>query len=259
LSREEATPAALPVDAGNRLPSVAIVVPTYNESENIFEFTRRVESALSSMGNEATLLFVDDNSPDGTEDEIRQVMRKNPAIRLLARSEKKGLGTAYLEGFRRVVDDAHPDVVVQMDADLQHPPEILKTLVSQVSPGRVDVAIASRHVEGGSFKGLNWRRRAISKGASWISRTILGLGVKDTTTGLKALSGQAVECLLAHPPRSSGFIFQVESLYILKKNGFRLTEVPFTFEERAKGASKMGGGEMWEFFVGVLSIRFRRY
>ena len=146
-----------------------------------------------------------------------------------------------------------------MDADLQHPPEILEALVEKVASGSADVAIASRHVKGGSFKGLNWRRRTISKGASWFSRTVLGLGVKDTTTGFKALKRSAVECLLAHPPRSTGFIFQVESLYILKKNGFKMVEVPFTFEERAKGASKMGGGEMWEFLVGVLSIRFRKY
>ncbi len=92
-----------------------------------------------------------------------------------------------------------------------------------------------------------------------MSRTVLGLRVKDTTTGFKALNRSAVECLLAHPPQSTGFIFQVESLYILKKNDFKMVEVPFTFEERAKGVSKWGRGEVWEFLVGVLSIRFRKY
>ena len=240
-------------------PRVSVVVPTYNERENIGEFKRRLEPVLESMGGRVTVLFVDDNSPDGTGAEIRGLMGSTPAFRLLEREGKKGLGTAYIDGFRRVIEAHDPDVVVQMDADLQHPPEILKSLVAEVSSGGADIAIASRHVKGGSFKGLNWRRRAISKGASWFSRTVLGLGVKDTTTGFKALKRSAVECLLAHPPRSAGFIFQVESLYILKRNGFKMVEVPFTFEERAKGASKMGGGEMWEFLVGVLSIRFRRY
>jgi len=240
-------------------PRVAVVVPTYNERENIQEFRRRLEPVLASMGGRMTVLFVDDNSPDGTEAEIRGVMEGAPAFRLLEREGKKGLGTAYIDGFRTVMAGEVPEVVVQMDADLQHPPEIVELLVGKVASGTGDVAIASRHVKGGSFKGLTWRRRMVSKGASWLSRTVLGLRVKDTTTGFKALSRGAVECLLAHPPRSSGFIFQVESLYILKKNGFRMVEVPFTFEERAKGASKMGTGEMWGFFVGVLSIRFRKY
>jgi dolichol-phosphate mannosyltransferase len=240
-------------------PRVAVVVPTYNEKENVKEFKRRLEPVLDSIGDRTTVLFVDDNSPDGTGEEIRGLMESTPAFRLLERSGKKGLGTAYIEGFRQVVEGQDTDIVVQMDADLQHPPEILESLVEKVASGNADVAIASRHVEGGSFKGLNWRRRTISRGASWFSRTVLGLGVKDTTTGYKALRRSAVECLLAHPPRSTGFIFQVESLYILKENGFKMVEIPFTFEERAKGASKMGGGEMWEFLVGVLSIRFRKY
>lgn len=240
-------------------PRVSVVVPTYNEKENISEFKRRLEPVMSSMGGKVTVLFVDDNSPDGTGAEIKVLMKSNPAFLLLEREGKKGLGTAYLEGFQRVIESQQPDVVVQMDADLQHPPEIVEALVEKVSSGGTDVAIASRHVEGGSFKGLNWRRRAISKGASWFSRTVLGLGVKDTTTGFKALGKDAVECLLAHPARSTGFVFQVETLYILKKNGFRLVEVPFTFEERKKGASKMGSGEVLEFFFGVLGIRLRRY
>ena len=238
---------------------VAVVVPTYNEKENIQEFERRLRPVLASMGGRMTVLFVDDNSPDGTGAEIKAMMGRTPAFQLLERDGKKGLGTAYIDGFRRVIEGIDPEVVVQMDADLQHPPEMIEPLVAKVGSGAVDVAIASRRVEGGSFEGLNWVRRRISEGASWLSRNILGLEVRDATTGFKALNKRAVECLLAHPPRSSGFIFQVESLYILKKNGFRLVEVPFNFENRAKGTSKMGRREMWEFFVGVLSIRFRKY
>ncbi|HUI00978.1 MAG TPA: polyprenol monophosphomannose synthase [Nitrososphaerales archaeon] len=241
-----------------RLPRVAVVSPTYNEKENIREFVRRLGPILDSSGGRTAVLFVDDGSPDGTGAEIRDIMRDVPAVRLLERPGKLGLGTAYLDGFKYAIENFDPDVIVQIDADLQHPPEMIETLVRAASSGP-DVAIASRHVEGGSFRGLNWRRKAISKGASWLSRTVLGLSVKDTTTGFKALSRKAAETLLAHQPRSTGFIFQVEELYILKKNGFRMVEVPFTFEERAKGASKMGGGEIWEFFFGVLSIRFRKY
>jgi dolichol-phosphate mannosyltransferase len=240
-------------------PRVAVVVPTYNEKENIKEFKRRLEPVLESMGGRLSVLFVDDNSPDGTEAEIRGLMASTPAFRILERKGKGGLGTAYIDGFREVLRAQDPEIVVQMDADLQHPPEILESLVAEVASGRADVAIASRHIDEGSFKGLSLSRRIISKGASWYSRKILGLEVKDTTTGFKALRKSAVECLLAHPPRTSGFVYQVESLYILSKNGFRLVEVPFTFEERTKGVSKLGTGEILGFFFGVLGIRFRRY
>jgi glycosyltransferase involved in cell wall biosynthesis len=252
-------PSAFGVPGAGKQAKVAVVVPTYNEKDNIREFRRRLQPAIDSMRGNLTVLFVDDSSPDGTGAEIKSLMEETPAFRLLERDSKKGLGTAYIDGFRSVIEKDDADIIVQMDADLQHPPEILENLVSEVWSGRADVAIASRHVAGGSFKGLTWRRRAISRGASWLARTILGLKVKDTTTGFKALRRTAVECLLAHPPQSTGFIFQVESLYILKQNGFKMLEVPFTFEERAKGASKMGGGEIWGFFVGVLSVRFRRY
>lgn len=241
------------------LPRVSVVVPTYNEKENIREFKRRLEPVLDSMDGRLTVLFVDDNSPDGTGDAIRSLMQTTPTFRLLERGGKKGLGTAYIDGFRQAIEGQDPEIIVQMDADLQHPPEILESLVAKVASGVADVAIASRYVDGGSFMGLNRRRRMISKGASWLSRTVLGLKVNDTTTGFKALRRSAVECLLAHPPQSTGFIFQVESLYILKKNDFKMVEVPFTFEERAKGASKLGRAEVWEFFVGVLSMRFRKY
>jgi dolichol-phosphate mannosyltransferase len=240
-------------------PRVAVVVPTYNEKENVKEFKRRLEPFLESMGGRLTVLFVDDNSPDGTGAEIKGLMESTPAFGILEREGKGGLGTAYVDGFRHVLEAQDPEIVVQMDADLQHPPEIIGSLIAEVASGGADVAIASRHIDEGSFRRLSLSRRVISKGASWYSRKVLGLKVKDTTTGFKALRKSAVECLLAHPPRSSGFVYQVESLYILDKNGFRLVEVPFTFEERTKGVSKMGTGEILGFFFGVLGIRFRRY
>jgi len=249
-------PAHLPAET--RWPRVAVVSPTYNEKENIREFVRRLGPLLASSRGKVNLLFIDDNSPDETGEEIRDIMRSVPEVGLLEREGKRGLGTAYLDGFRYAIQNFDPQVVVQIDADLQHPPEIIEKLVA-VASSDSQVAIASRHVKGGSFKGLNWRRRLISRGANLMARTLLGLDVKDTTTGFKALSRRAAETLIAHPPRSTGFIFQVESLYVLKRFGFETVEVPFTFEERAKGASKMGSGEIAEFFLGVLRMRFRKY
>src|SRR5271169_3855480 len=144
-------------------PRVSVVVPTYNERENVREFKRRLEPVLESMGGRMTVLFVDDNSPDGTGAEISELMETTPAFRLLERSGKQGLGTAYLDGFRHAIESQDPAILVEMDADLQHPPEILETLIAKVASGVADVAIASRHVEGGSFKNMNLRRRTISK------------------------------------------------------------------------------------------------
>lgn len=239
-------------------PRVAVVVPTYNERGNVGQVKKRLGPVAESLGGSFWVLFVDDNSPDGTAGEVKAMMQGDPSVRLLERKEKKGLGTAYLEGFRYALANFDPDVVVQMDADLQHPPEEVGPLVRSVVQG-ADVAIASRRVEGGGFKGLTLWRRMVSRGASWLSRTILGLEVRDTTTGFRAFRKGAVETLLAHPPRAVGFIFEVESLYILKRYGFGMVEIPFVFVERATGASKMGMGEIWEFFRGVLAIRFRKY
>src|SRR5580704_2074999 len=110
-------------------PRVAVVVPTYNEKENVKEFKRRLEPILQSMGGRLTVLFVDDNSPDGTGAEIKGLMASTPAFGILERAGKRGLGTAYIDGFRQVLDVQDPEIVVQMDADLQHPPEILESLV----------------------------------------------------------------------------------------------------------------------------------
>ena len=172
------SPRADTMTVASSQPRVAVVVPTYNEKENIREFRRRLEPVLESMGERMTVLFVDDNSPDGTGAEIRSLMESTPAFQLLEREGKKGLGTAYIDGFRQVIEGQDAEVVVQMDADLQHPPEVLESLVGKVASGAGDVAIASRHVKGGSFKGLNWRRRTISKGASWLARKVLGVSLQ---------------------------------------------------------------------------------
>ena len=210
------------------------------------------------IGGELHLLFVDDGSPDGTAAEISRLAKGDPHVHLLEREGKMGLGTAYLDGFRRAIETIDPAVFVQMDSDLQHPPETLKLLVEAVLRG-ADVAVGSRYIEGGSFEGLKGRRKLISKGANWLARNILGLRVHDTTTGFKALDRKAVDSLLKTKHYSSGFIFQVESLYIFKQSGLKMVEVPFVFELRERGTSKMSEKEVWEFFRSVIAMRFRNY
>jgi dolichol-phosphate mannosyltransferase len=237
---------------------VAVILPTYNERENVGRLFERLEPLRSEQGMDLQLLFVDDGSPDGTGAEIGKLAREHAHVHLLEREGKLGLGTAYLDGFRRAIETIDPAVFVQMDSDLQHPPEKVKPLVEAVTGG-ADVAVGSRYVPGGSFEGLKGSRKLVSKGANWLARSVLGLSVHDTTTGFKALDRRAVETLLAARMHSSGFIFQVESLYVFKQNGLRMVEVPFVFELRERGESKMSEKEVWEFFRSVLAMRLRDY
>lgn len=237
---------------------VVVVLPTYNEKENIRPIVDRLGQVRGQLASGLDVLFVDDGSPDGTGAEIAALAGERSYVHLLERGEKKGLGTAYLDGFRHARETLHPSVFVQMDADLQHPPDKVGALVQAVVGG-ADVALGSRHVPGGSVKGLDRRRRTISWGANWLARNVLGLKVHDATTGFRALSARAVDTLLQVKLYSSGFIYQVESLFVFKQNGLGMVEVPFVFEIREKGTSKMTGGEVGEYFKSVLEMRFRNY
>jgi dolichol-phosphate mannosyltransferase len=233
---------------------VVIVVPTYNERDNIPALFKRIAQASSSIADEVHLLFVDDGSPDGTAAEVERLARRNPWVHLLERGRKAGLGTAYQQGFRHAISLVDPTVFVQMDADLQHPPERVPQLVRAVLDG-ADVAVGSRYVTGGGFQGLTTQRRVVSKGANLLARTLLGLAVHDATSGFKALDRRAVDALLRVKVLSKGFNFQVESLFIFRKSGLRAVEVPYVFEERATGASKMSWRETWDFLRCLLAIR----
>jgi dolichol-phosphate mannosyltransferase len=238
--------------------SVAVILPTYNEKENIAPLFERFASIRPTLGMPLHLLFVDDGSPDGTAAEVSRLMKEHDWVHLLERGGKKGLGTAYLDGFRTAISTIDPVIFVQMDSDLQHPPERVKPLVDAVLAG-ADVAVGSRYIPGGSFRGLKGSRKLISQGANWLARNMLGLSVRDTTTGFKALNRRAADMLLRVKLYSSGFIFQVESLYIFKQNGLKMVEVPFVFEFRGKGTSKMSEKEVWEFFRSIVAMRRRDY
>jgi dolichol-phosphate mannosyltransferase len=237
---------------------VVVVLPTYNEKDNIAPLFERLDAIRPGLGAELHLLFVDDGSPDGTASEISSLVKRYDFVHLLEREGKMGLGTAYMDGFRQAIETLDPAVFVQMDSDLQHPPEKVKPLVDAIAAG-ADVAVGSRYIEGGSFEGLKGSRKMVSKGANWLARTVLGLSVHDTTTGFKALDRRAVDAILGVKLHSSGFIFQVESLYVFKQNGLKTVEVPFVFELRERGTSKMSEKEAWEFFRSVLAMRFRDY
>lgn len=238
------------------VPRIQVIIPTYNERENIRRILRAVEEAFEACGYEGRILVVDDSSPDGTGDEVRAIGQANNRIYLLSRERKLGLGTAYLDGFRWAIKELNPDIYVQMDADLSHPPLALSALVPPILDG-FDVVIGSRYTRGGGSEGWPWYRRFTSRVANWIVRNVLGLAVGDATSGYRALSRKAVEALLEHPPRSKGYAFQIESLSVTSARGLRAKEVPFVFKKREVGSTKLSTRELFAFLWAVIRIRLR--
>jgi dolichol-phosphate mannosyltransferase len=227
--------------------SVCVVVPTYNESENVLKLVKEVRAAgIQGL----TLLIVDDSSPDGTGDAVRGLSTREPWVRLLSRKGKMGIGSAYQDGFREALSTTQASVVVEMDADLQHPPSAVPSLVRAVEEG-ADVAVGSRYVRGGSVTGWSLWRRGVSKGANLYARTMLGLPVKDSTSGFRAYTRAAAEAVSEAALPAKGFEFQVASLHLLKTS-MKIVEVPYSFSARAAGTSKLGMADMARFFFSVL-------
>ncbi len=228
---------------------VCVVVPTYDEKENVGRLVMAVEALLIP---DLVLLFVDDSSPDGTGEAIRALSQEKSWVHLLSRESKKGIGSAYVDGFREALDAVGADVVVEMDADLQHPPETLKGLLKAVEEG-ADVAIASRYVPGGGIAGWGRWRRMVSRGANGIARTLLGLTVRDCTSGFRAYrKGQAKKVVESSLP-ARGFEFQVATLHLLGR-GTKMVEVPYVFSPRSAGRSKLGFLDILRFFISVVKM-----
>ena len=224
-----------------------MVIPTYNEKENVGPLLSRIE-AFRQEGQD--VLFVDDSSPDGTGQLIEEASGQKPWVHLYSRESKKGIGSAYLDGFREALGNLQADVVVEMDADLQHPPDVIPALLKAVEGG-ADVAIGSRYVKGGGSRGWGSFRKLVSWGANWQARTFLGLEVRDCTSGFRAYRKRAAQKLVVAKLPASGFEFQVAALHALKTD-MKMTEVPYFFDVRRAGKSKLGPKAVLRFFFYVL-------
>lgn len=233
--------------------STIIVIPTYNERENL---PTLVEKIRALPLNEVDLLIVDDNSPDGTGELADEyAAKKNSGVHVLHRSGKLGLGTAYVAGFSKALE-LGAERVVQMDADLSHPPE---KLVELIEAGRdYDLVIGSRYVPGGSLD-RDWPawRKALSGFGNLYARTILGLKVRDVTAGFRMWRREALQRIPLQRIRSNGYMFQVEMTYLASKLGFSFKEIPIYFAERRFGESKIDLSIQIEAAVSVWKLPFR--
>lgn len=217
------------------LLNITIVIPTYNEAENL---PILVQAFFSLPIKKLKLLIVDDNSPDGTGAIADQLQKKHTGLmQVLHRPGKMGLGTAYVTGFQMAIKDG-ADVVGQMDADFSHPPEKLVELAAALN--ECDVAVGSRYIAGGSVD-KNWPiwRKMLSAFANWYARSILGMRLNDVTGGFRLYHKRVIQTLPFPRIRSSGYVFQVETAYLITLLGFKFKEVPIYFTERRLGKSKM--------------------
>jgi dolichol-phosphate mannosyltransferase len=209
-----------------------IVTPTYNERENL----EKLVAGIRENAPHAHLLVVDDGSPDGTGDLAEKLGREDDRIRLMRRPGKMGLASAYLAGFKLALEQGY-EAIMEMDADLSHDPRALPAMLGALD--RADVAIGSRSVPGGGVQGWGPMRHFISKGGSLYSRLILGMPIKDMTTGFKAWKAEVLRAMPLDEVKSEGYAFQIELNYRALRLGFRIEEVPIVFVDRRAGESKM--------------------
>jgi len=230
-----------------------VIIPTYNERENIENIIRKVFSLEGGYD----ILIIDDGSPDGTAAIVKRLQQEFPErLHMIERPGKLGLGTAYITGFKWSIDKGY-DYTFEMDADFSHNPEDLPRLYQACKDG-ADLAIGSRYCDGISV--INWPigRIIMSYYASVYVRTVLGMKVYDCTAGFKCYSNKVLRTIDLDKVEMKGYGFQIEMKYTTYKLGFKITEVPIIFVNRKAGTSKMSGGIFGEAFWGVLKLRFRK-
>lgn len=234
------------------MSSCLVIVPTYNEIENI----NAIVEAVLKQGDHFSILIVDDNSPDGTGEVVKLLQTKDTKIHLIQRSGKLGLGTAYIEGFKYGISKGF-DFIFEMDADFSHNPNDLPRLLQACTQG-ADLAIGSRYVKGGDIKNWSKDRILLSYGASLYVRTITWMPVMDPTAGFICYKRQVLEAMDLDKIKFIGYTFQIEMKFYALNLGFKIKEVPITFVDREKGNSKMHANIVSEAIKGVLQMRWRK-
>ncbi len=231
-----------------------VIIPTYNEKENIEDIIR----AVISLDEDFDILVVDDNSPDGTADIVKSLQQEfKDIVHLLVRKEKSGLGTAYIAGFKYGLSKGYA-YLFEMDADFSHKPVDLVRLRKECRDGNADLCVGSRYVEGGGVVNWPWDRLFLSKGASYYVQAITWMPVKDSTGGFKCYTRRVLESINLEKIEFVGYAFQIEMKYAAWSLGFNIKEIPIIFEDRVKGVSKMNLSIVSEAILGVLKMRFSK-
>lgn len=227
-----------------------IIIPTYNELENLPKLLPAVLSKDSSIN----VLIVDDNSPDGTAAFVENEMKNNERIHLIKRSSKQGLGTAYIAGFKYALQNGF-DLIFEMDADFSHDPNEIPKFLEEIKQS--DLVLGSRYINGVNV--INWpmRRLLLSWFANWYTRIITGLHIKDATGGYKCFKREILQAIDLDRVTSNGYAFQIEMTFKAWKKGFRIKEIPIIFVDRVKGKSKMSKKIVREAVAMVWKLRIK--
>jgi dolichol-phosphate mannosyltransferase len=226
-----------------------VVIPTYDEKDNV----RPMADAVLAQGEDFEILFVDDNSPDGTGAVIDEMCAANVRIHVLHREKKEGLGRAYVAGFAKALE-LGADKVVQMDCDFSHDPKDLSRLVAEDA----DLVIGSRYVKGGATPGWPFKRRLISRAGGIFIHVVTGMPLRDPTGGFKCWKRRVLEALDLPTVQSAGYSFQLEMNHRTWKRGFAIREIPISFTDRVAGYSKITPGIAVESIKIALKLRFRK-
>ncbi len=229
-----------------------IIIPTYNEKENIGEIINKI----LGLGVELDILVVDDNSPDGTHKIVKEISEKNKRVNLLLREKKEGLGVAYREGFKWAIERDY-DLVIHLDADFSHNPDEIPNFIKKINEG-YDVVVGSRYLNGVTV--VNWplKRLLLSYFANLYARVVTGVKVKDLTSGYKAFRKEVLVNIPWKEVSAGGYGFQIETVYYPYRMGYRVCEIPIVFIERRKGESKMSKKIVFEAFFLVLKLGLKR-
>jgi dolichol-phosphate mannosyltransferase len=227
-----------------------VVVPTYNEADNLGPITSAILAALPA----ATVLVVDDDSPDGTGRLADLLASADPRVRVLHRAAKQGLGRAYLDGFARALEGG-ATTIVQMDADFSHDPAVLPALIGPIADDLADLVIGSRYVRGGGVVDWGVGRKIVSRGGSLFARVVLALRPRDLTGGFKAWRSATLEAVPFAGIHAGGYVFQIEMTFRASRAGARVREIPITFRDRRVGQSKMSRRIVVEALVVVVQLR----
>lgn len=249
LSRPTSSTGAL--RAAVSAKEAAIVIPTFNERDNISVMVQM----LLRLYPDIHILVVDDRSPDGTAEAVRQLQPQFGNLMLMERMQNPGFAASYRDGFRQMLSEDWCEALIMMDADFSHDPAEIGGMLDKLRGH--DVVIGSRYIPGGGINRWSLRRRLLSRGANCYVRTALRIGIHDVTSGFTCMRRQALEKIPFEKTASEGYAFQVELKYLFRRAGCRIAEHPIVFDDRREGQSKMSAGKIWESVWMPWSIRWR--
>lgn len=235
---------------------LAVIIPTYNEKENITNLIESLTNIFNNNKINGNIVVVDDNSPDGTGNIVDEIKKKNPAVNIVHREKRLGLGTAYITGMKFSMKNLNADLIMTMDSDFSHNPKYIPDFIRKINQG-FDVVLGSRYVKGGGTYKWKIHRRIISKGANTLAKFVIGLKTNDNTTGFRCYKRKVLETIELDKIKSNGYSFLVEIAYLCQKFNFKLSETPILFVDRKYGETKISKKEIFKTLHTLLRLKLK--